>query len=81
MGYAKLLLITFGAKPGYGRVREAIRSKTVLAILIVLTIAISIALYTDFYRLLVEAAGSLIDYRSYIDTFNSFVNTYLSMFR
>jgi multicomponent Na+:H+ antiporter subunit D len=81
MGYAKLLLITFGTKPGYGKVREALQSRAVLAILIILTIAISIALYTDFYNLLIKAAESLIDYRSYIDTFSSFVNTYLSMFR
>jgi multicomponent Na+:H+ antiporter subunit D len=81
MGYAKLLLITFGTKPGYRRIEEALQSKIVLIVLMALTVAISIALYTDFYKVLIRAAESLTDYNSYIATFRDFVNSYLSLLR
>jgi multicomponent Na+:H+ antiporter subunit D len=82
MGYAKLLLITFGTKPGYEkRFREALQSKAVLVTLMAMTIAISIALYIDFYSVLIKASESLVNYNSYIATFRDFVSSYLNLLR
>jgi formate hydrogenlyase subunit 3/multisubunit Na+/H+ antiporter MnhD subunit len=82
MGYAKLLLIAFGTKPGYEkRFREALQSKAVLVTLMAMTIAISIALYIDFYSVLIKASESLVNYNSYIATFRDFVSSYLNLLR
>ena len=80
MGYAKLLIISFGSKP-IKRVKESPASIFTLVILMIMTIAISIALYTDFYNLLTEAARAITDYNSYVATFRDFVYSYLHLLR